>query len=186
MFDATGAFIRQFTPVDGGYVFYPSRKSGGKLVTFEEYEALVTNWRRVAGWRSHWKVAGIVFLVILLWTLASQALALPDSADWLVIVACVAALSGWVLWASFAPHRLVKDRPDYTPPRAAWQTRREARAALNWPLVIVVLLFSGAVFLGHLAAPNGTLAWWAWIIGSGLFFGGYLWIAIQKIADRQR
>jgi hypothetical protein len=31
MFDSIGAFTSPFTPVDGGYLYYPSRKDGGKL-----------------------------------------------------------------------------------------------------------------------------------------------------------
>ena len=43
MFDSIGAFTRQFTPVDGGYLYFPSRKNGGKLVTAEEFETLVSD-----------------------------------------------------------------------------------------------------------------------------------------------
>jgi cyanate permease len=65
------------------------------------------------------------------------------------------------------------------------QAKREARAALNWPLVIFALLASGAIFLGCLSAPDHTLSWWALVIGSGAMIVAYLWIAFQKLRDRQ-
>ena len=185
MFDSIGAFTRQFTPVDGGYLYYSSRKEGGKLVTVEEFEELVTDWQRVAGKGGTWRTVGLVAVAILLWTLISRALALPGSADWIVILGSVSAVSGWLLWASLAPRRLVKNRPTVTPPRPVAQAKREARAALNWPFVIFFLLASGAIFLGCLSAPSATPSWWAWLIGSGFMFGAYLWICFQKLKDRQ-
>ena len=58
MFDAAGAFTRQFKPVDGGYVYYPSRKAGGKLVTVDEYETMVANWQRIAELAGVGKLSG--------------------------------------------------------------------------------------------------------------------------------
>lgn len=138
MFDSMGAFNKQFIPVDGGYLYYPSRKSGGKLVTVEEFEGLVAGWQRIAGRSGLWKPVGVVVLVILLWTLLSQALALPEWADSIIVVGSVAAVSGWMLWASFEPRRLVRDRSVVAPPRSVLQARRQARAALNWPFVISI------------------------------------------------
>ena len=185
MFDATRAFTRQFKPVDGGYVYYPSRKAGGKLVSVDEYEMLVADWQRIAGTRGHWKTVGLLFLAILLWTLASTALALPEWSNWIIILATVAGLSGWLLWASLAPSRLVSQRPDFVPPRPASAARREARAALNWPFILFALLPSGAAFVATVSSSDRSLSWLAWLIGSGAFFAGYLWIAFQKLRDRQ-
>ena len=183
MFDAVDAFTKQFTPVDDGYVYYPSRKSGGKLVTADEYQKLVADWERTAGRRGVWKAAGLALVAVLIWTIISQSLALPDWTDWIPIIGCVAALSAWMLWASLAPRRLVRGRPDSTPPRRVSEARREARSMLSWPFVILVTVASGAVFIGCLSAPEPTIGWWARMIGSGLFFGVYSWIAVQKFRD---
>ena len=186
MFDPIGAFTRQFTPIEGGYLYYPSRKTGGKLVTAEEFEQLVSDWQRVAGTKATWKFVGLVALAILLWTFVSDALALPEWADWIIIIGCVAGLSGWLIWASMAPRRLLRYRPAITPPRPASEARREARATLNWPFVLFALLVSGVIFFGSVSFPDQSLSWWAWTIGSGLFFGLYVWTAVQKFQDRQR
>jgi hypothetical protein len=184
VFDVSGAYSRQFTPVEDGYIYYPSRKGGGKLVTVEEYDNLVADWQRIAGSRGRWKTVGVAVFAILLWTLAGEVLALPEWWDWILTVACVAGLSGWLLWASLAPRRLVRDRPDIVPPRRALDVRREARATLTWPFVILMLFISGTVFIRTLSSLDRLPPWWAWLIGSGTFFGSYLWIALQKLRDR--
>lgn len=158
MFNAERAFTLQFTPAKGGYVYYPSRHSGGKFVTEEEYERLLANWRRVAGIRGGWKTGGIAFLALLVWALVRQRLGMPNWTDWLVISVGVAAFSGWVLWASFAPRRLAMGRPDFAPPRPISEARRASRAALSWPFVIFALLLSGAAFFGALSSPNRAIA----------------------------
>ena len=185
MFDATGAFTRQFTPVSGGYLYYPSRRGGGKLVTTDEYERLVSEWRRVAGNRGQWKTVGFSFLAIMVWAGVSQVLNPPAWTDSVVIAAFVATISAWIMWASWAPRRLVKSRPDFAPPRPGSKARREDRAALNWPFVVFILLFSGAIFVGSLVSDDAALTWWAWVIGSGLFFSMYVLIAFQKLMDRK-
>ena len=182
MSDQAEAFRRQFTPVDGGYLYYPSRKRGGKLVTAEEFQALVEDWQRRT--RS-WKIAGLVFVAITTWTTVSQIAALPDWADDIIVWGLVAAITAWILWAAYAPRRLVKSRPVIAPPRELSEVRRQARSVLNWPLVVVALLMSGAIFIGLLSSPAPTLKWWAWTGGSGLMFFAYLWIGIQKFRDER-
>lgn len=186
MFDATGALTRQFTPIEGGYLYFPSRRSGGRLVTTVEYERLVADWERIAGPGGQWKLAGLVTGFVLVWTIISQALSLPEWTRWIMIAACVCWISARLLWASLAPRRLVGGRPDISPPRPRSQARREARAMLNWRFVIFALVLSGAILLGSLMSPGRTLGWWAWAMGSGAVFGAYLWIAFQKVMDRQR
>jgi hypothetical protein len=51
--------------------------------------------------------------------------------------------------------------------------------------VIFALLFSGVALFSTLSSPNQTLGWWAWLVGSGTLFAAYVWIAFQKIMDRQ-
>ena len=149
MFDSIGAFEKQFTPVESGYLVHPSRKHGGKLVTLEEYALLVADWERVAGRTGVWKLVGIVMLALLAWVLVSDALALPEWTDAVFNSAMVIAVSARVLWASFAPCRLVASRAAVTPPRPRTEARREARAALNWPFITFALLLGALQGLSH-------------------------------------
>jgi hypothetical protein len=155
MFDPIGAFKKQFTPVEGGYLFYPSRKSGGKLVTPEEYALLVADWERVAGRTGSWKTIGLVLIAVSLWVLISGALRLPDWSDALFTSATAIGLCAWLAWASFAPRRFVANREAVAPPRSLSEARRQARAALNWPFVVSALLLSGITFAGTIATLDG-------------------------------
>jgi hypothetical protein len=184
VFDSFGAFTKQFTPVEGGYLYYPSKKDGGKLVTVDEYRQLTEGWSKIAGRSGAWKVAGIVMVVILAWTIISRSFSLPDWMDSIMVALTVIGVSGWLLWASFAPRRLVRERTAITPPRLESETKRQARALLNWRFIIFALLFSGIAFLGSLNMPERDLTSWAWRIGSGAMFGLYTWLAMQKFRDR--
>ena len=185
MFDAVGAFKKQFTPVEGGYLIYPSRKAGGKFVTVEEYEQLVYDWERTAGGSGVWKVGGIATVAIVLWTLFERAFSTPEWSNQIVIGAIVVAIVGWLLWASFAPRRLVKDRAPIAPIRPIAEARREARAGLNWPFILFALLLSGGAFLRAIMATERTVGEWAWLVGSGAMFGAYIWIGAKKLMDRR-
>lgn len=184
-FNQIGAFESQFTPVEGGYLYYPSGRSGGKLVTVEEFEILKSNWQRVAGRGGRWKTVGIVFAGIFAWTVLSSALQFPGWTDSIAVGVAVVSISTYIIWASFAPRRLVRGRPEITPPRPRSEAKRVARSALNWRFVGIALLVSGSIFSGSLASPTYTLSWWAWTIGSGLMFAAYVWIALLKIRDNQ-
>jgi len=185
LFDPVGVFAKQFTPVEGGYLYYPSKRGGGKLVTADEYEHLAEGWRKVAGRRGTWKIVGVVALAIFVWTVLSKSLSLPEWSDSIIIAACVTGISAWLLWASLAPRRLVRDRPAIAPPRPVSEVKRQSRALVNWRFISFALLFSGIAFLGTLNAPQRDLKSWCWLIGSGAMFGLYIWIAIQKYRDRQ-
>jgi hypothetical protein len=186
MFDTIGAFKKQFTRVEGGYLVYPSRKTGGKLVSDEEYEHLVKGWERVAGRSGRWKAIGVIVVIIALWTLLSDVVPLPEWRDTFLTAAIVSAMSARLLWASTTPRRLVKDRPTITPPRMAAEARRDARAAINWPFVVFALLFSGAAFFVSVTATVRSPGAWAWLIGSGVMLGLYIWIAFKKLTDGTR
>lgn len=184
MFDTAGAFASQFTPVEGGYLFYPSKKGGGKLVTAAEYEQLAEGWHKTSGGRGAWKIAGITMLAILFWTAVSRSLSLPVWLDSIIVGISVIAISAWLLWASLAPRRLVRDRPAITPPRPRAELKRQVRAMLSWRLIVFMLFVSGAVFLGSLGSWEQSSKSWAWSIGSAVIFGLYFWLAIQKFRDR--
>lgn len=183
MFDPVGAFSKQFIPVDGGYLYYVSRKEDGKLVTPAEYEALIENWTAVAGGPGRWKAIALMMLAIALWTLVSHTLGLSEYADQVFIALVVAAFSGTLLWYSMAPRRLVKEREPVAPPRPGSQARREARSALNWPFVVFALIVSGSLFFAGVSSPGRTAGGWVWLVGSGIMFVLYLWITLQKLLD---
>jgi hypothetical protein len=183
MFDTVGAFKKQFTRVEGGYIVYPSRKVGGKLVSDEEYHSLVKRWERVAGRAGTWRAVGAILLAVVIGTLLSDLLAAPDWTESLMIALIVLALSAWLFWASTAPRRLVRDRAPVTAPRPAADARREARAMLNWRVVGFGLFISAAVFFGSVTADERTVRTWVWLIGSGSMLGLYAWIAFEKLVD---
>lgn len=183
MFNTIEAFKRQFTRVEGGYLVYPSRKLGGKLVTEAEYKQLVASWERVAGRAGRWKTVGVIVVVIAIWTLLADWLSPPAWADTLLIVFIVVAMSAWLLWASTAPRRLVKDRSPAAPPRPLEDARRDARAALSWPFVIFAFLISGSIFFGSVTASDRTAGTWTWLVGSGAMLGLYVWIGLKKLLD---
>lgn len=186
MFNAIGAFTKQFTPIDGGYLYFPSKKSGGKLVTADEFQKLVEDWERTAGRKGQWKMMGIVVVGIILFTIVDELFALPDWTNALCTFTVVVGVSGRLLWASFAPRRLVSERAAITQPRPISQVKQEVRALLNWPFIIIATLIAGAVFGSNLSVTDRSLASLAWLIGSGIVLGLYLWIGFQKLMDRQR
>lgn len=184
MFDSVGAFTRQFTPVEGGYLFYPSKNSGGKLVTADEYEALVAGWEKTAGRKGTSKMASLVCLFIVFWTVVSSATRLPAWSGSVLVAVCVVGVIAWVLWVNFAPYRLVRDRPAVAPPRSKGEASRQARAALNWPFVGFALVFSGLAFVWALVSTDRGFSNSAWLYGSAAMFAVYVWIAARKYRDR--
>ncbi|MDH2135033.1 hypothetical protein N5J77_28295 [Sphingobium yanoikuyae] len=184
MFDSIGVFQRQFTPVEGGYAYYPSRKGGAKFVSPEEYAALVARWQRVAGRRGMWTSTGVIMAIIIVWVTLSEWLTLPDWTQNVMTTACVVGLMAWIYYASFAPRRLVRGRPDILPPRPMAQMRRDARAMLNWRFILFSLGFSGLIFWGCVAGGDRSFRGWAWMLGSGGMFALYIWFGIRKLMDR--
>jgi hypothetical protein len=184
VFDSTGTFARQFIPTEGGYIYYPSKKSGGKLVTNEEYQQLIEGWQRISGRSGIWKIVGVAVLAIVVWTFISKTLSLPDWSNSVSTIIIVTGISLWLLRASLAPRRLVQDRPDLVPPRPASEARRQTRALLNWRFITFALLFSGLAFFGSLNATERNFSSWAWLCGSGMMFVLYIWITIQKVRER--
>jgi hypothetical protein len=183
MFDAVGAFEKQFTPFEEGYLVYPSRRSGGKFITADEYKRLVADWKRVAGKAGTWKTVGAVCAVVLLWAVLHEAFSPPEWTNSVFLGLVVAAMSVWLFWASWAPRRLVKDRLPVVPPRSLLEAQRHARAALDWPVVIFGLIASGGVLTGSVLTTERSLTSWAWLGGSGLLFVLYLWTALKKAID---
>lgn len=186
MFDSVSMFTKLFTPIEGGYIYYPSGKSGGKLVTEEEFQKLVANWEQIAGRRGIWKMAGVVVLVILAKELVTLAFDLPEWPGQIMFYGIPIAVSGRLLWASFAPRRLVKERYAVTPPRTSSQIRRLTHDMMSWPLIAFAAILSGAIFAGSFSVSERTPASWAWLVGSGFMLVAYIRIGVQKFMDWRR
>lgn len=183
---AIRAFKAQFTRVEGGYLIYPSRKEGGKLVTDDEYDQLVAGWQRVAGCRGVWKLAGAICVALAIWTLVSDLFSFPGWINKTLVVLIVFALATRLFWASTTPHRLTKYRVAVTPPRTLAEAQREARAMVGWPIIIAATLGSGAAFAGSVTADSRTIGTWAWLVGSSGMLALYTWIACKKLMDHGR
>ncbi len=183
MFDPVSSFSKQFVPFEEGYLYYPSRKSGGKFVSHEEYEQLVAEWEAVAGRRGMWKttlaIIGCVFLVVTFQSIFDGFEWLKDVSTWVAVIALLARF----VWYSMAPRRLVSGRPDAAPPRSPAASRRAARSLVSWGIIIWAFIASTAIFGLGLAAYPKSLLVWLWVAGSGAMSAGYLWAAIMKYRD---
>lgn len=185
-FGAENAFIKQFTPVRGGYLYYPSAKSGGKLVTPEERDHLLEIWRKAAGTRAAWRAAGGTLFALAIWMFVADAAGLPTWADLAAIIVITAIFCARMLWVSLEPRRLVRERPAVAPPRSPSKARREARILLTWPFVLFSLLTSGLGFAGSLISVITMPRPLNWVVCAvvGFIFTSYIWLAFQKYRDR--
>ena len=184
MFDSIGSFTRMFVPFEDGYLYYSSRKSGGKFVTRAEFDTLVADWRRIAGPVGTLKSAGVVFAAIALSVLVSAYFDLPEWLGGAATVAMTIPFVAWIMWHAFAPYRLLRDRKPVTPPRPRAEAMRAVRAMLSWRMVIGAGLISGVIFLVILTHPAHEISWWAWLVGSGAMSGVYGWVGWKKLRDR--
>jgi hypothetical protein len=183
MFNPVSSFSKQFVPFEEGYLYNPSRKSGGKFVSSEEYEQLVAEWEAIAGRKGIWKttlaMVGCVFLVVTLQSIFGGSEWLIDVSTWVAVIAVLARF----FWFSMAPRRLVSGRPDAAPPRSPAASKRAARSLVSWGIIIWAFIVSTAIFGVSLAAYPKSLSVWLWVAGSGAMSAGYLWVAIMKYRD---
>ncbi|KWV94598.1 hypothetical protein [Erythrobacter sp. AP23] len=152
MFDTVGVLKRSFEPVDGGYLYYPTRWSHGYLVTPAEYEALIEDWRRVAGWKGLVKLAGLTVLAFLAGSMLANFVDVSRSTSSVVGYGVTAGVIGYLVWQSTAANRLVKGRKPYAPPRSG----KEAEAAMGktlgrtiavWMVIVSLSFLAWAVFI---------------------------------------
>lgn len=130
MLDPVRAFERNFQRIENGYLYYPSRWSSGYLVTPEEYETLVSDWRKVAGLRA-------LVVAVMAFGAATAALAYllvalgsPFEAEYAgYAIAC--GLGGYLLWHSLAPNRLIRGREPHTPRRSGGEAERQMGQSLG-------------------------------------------------------
>ncbi|MCK0127925.1 hypothetical protein [Erythrobacter sp. F6033] len=183
MIDPVEAFENQFDPVEDGYIYYPSTKSGGKLVTPAEYDQLLRDWKSTAKGRRFWGMIGFVLASLLIATVFDTSVDLPDWFNSMLTIALVVLIMIWLFWNSFAPRRLVKGRPDHSPPRSREAVLKAAHEAVPWYLVIFVLVISGGIFGFSWYHGPESFADWGWLIASGAFLTSYLWLAYKKWTD---
>ncbi len=185
MFRSFGGFENLFTPVNDGYLYYPSLKTGGKLVTEEEYQNLVQQWARVTGPRATLRVIAIAFPAVVVSAIVMRSLELSE---WglLIPILVVAGLFARVLPASRALARLVKDRPAITSPRPVSEARRQSRAMMSWPTTLLSMLMCGAFLVRAAQSYDETLTSSAVLVFWALMLAANVWTAIQKFRDQSR
>lgn len=177
------AFEMQFTLHEKGYLYFPSVKGGGKLVSAQEYNQLAADWNRVTGRAGQWKITACVAAAIIIWMFVDEIVKPEEWINQIAFLGLVAAIIARIIWISYAPRRLVKGRPDVVSPRPIAEVRREVRSLLSWPIIAIALLFSGAIFIGSLMSADQSLGAWMWLIGSGVLFLMYGWASIKKLTD---
>ncbi len=179
MIDAVRFFTAQFEPVEGGFLYYSSSKKGGKFVSQAEYECLVEGWKSATGGKRFWIMMAGFFAAIVALSTAEDMYglsALASRASTIVLV-CLVVL--YLFWESFAPRRLVKNRPEIAPPRSEEENRDLARKSVPWTLVPSFLLLSGVALCFKLYEGPETWADWAWIAGLACLFFLYLRLAVM-------
>ena len=147
MFNTVGVLERSFTPTEGGFLYYPSRWSHGYLVTTTEYEALINDWRRVAGWKGILIGVGILLLAATLGVVAIDLLGGGESVKRALTYCLAAVLVIYVIWKSTAASRLVRGRDPAAPPRSSKEAEFEMGRTLGRPLAIW-MAFASLCFLG--------------------------------------
>lgn len=180
--DSVSAYERLFVPHGDGYVFHPTKKSGGKFVTAEEHARLIADIRRFQR-RGPILIAAWIGVAIVGWMVADAALNLPEWADGVFQAAAIAAACVFAIRGFLGPYRLVKGREAIVPPRPRAELARETRAMLRWRHLILFGSVCAIVLFVELAAPERTLTDWAWIAVSGVLLCLFIWAAVRKLGD---
>ncbi|MFQ5348204.1 MAG: hypothetical protein ACE5ED_10235 [Rhodothalassiaceae bacterium] len=179
--DALALLRRSFVPHDDGYLFYPTRWSGGRFVIKAEFDRMTACWERALGRRALWLLAGFAFLVLLLWSLVAPALEPPAWMEDALTSGLVAVIFGRILWVTTLPWRLVRGRPAIAPPRPAAGMRREMLGVFGWRIVILTLIMTGGLFARTLAAEGNGFGHWLAVAGSAFLFGLSLNLLVHKL-----
>ena len=91
----------------------------------------------------------------------------------------------WVGWVSYAPYRLVGNRPAATPEVSGAEAAKLARSMYPLWAVVLMGLASGAMFVALLFNFDRLMDWWLWTIGTGATFAMSLWVGYGKLRDRR-
>lgn len=163
-----GQFKRFFEPYHDGYVVYPSFKMGGKFVTAAERDALV------ADFRCKFRPAALLGLLLYMPLYAvghralSQSLDFPAHIGWIdgpvsLLLPCI-----WMFRIFSAPSRLVRGRPDVTPPRSNAEWRHYHLKNTDWWQIAFMLLVGIVQLYVASTLPEGSTER-LFLIGSGCF-----------------
>lgn len=178
-------FEKLFTAIDCGYLYYPSKKSGGKLIASGEYHYLVARWSKISSLNSILKLVGIVFFLLFSWTALVEIVQLPSWTIYYFAIMIAIGLSNWLRGECLAPRRLVKNRPEIAPPRTPAEVkvlRQVGLADFRWWLVVYTLIYSGGAFVVGARSADGGLVSWLWIISSATLFTLHIWLAIRNLS----
>lgn len=187
MFGTVELFRSQFTPVDGGYLVYPSPKLGGKLVSDDEHELLVKRWTRVAGWTGLSITIAAIFTMIFVWFFfLADLLSAPEWTDYPVTLLFFMVALIPMFRASAAPRRLTRGRAAVAPARSKGEARRQARAALDWRFITFILLFGGFLVIRNGTAAERTVGTWVGVAEGILILGLTVWLLLKRRADAKR
>lgn len=178
-----GGFDQQFRPTEGGYLYYPSPWKGAKLITAEEHQGFVNEWKRVSGLApmSVTVGLGLVFIIVSMFFLRHEVSSLAKfgpATIWII------GLYTWFRRPVVAASKLVKDRPYVAGPRPRSEVWRLARTTQSWPAIIFFLMLSAKflfdAFQGRnaLFPPAFALAFWSFMFA---IFG---LVTFLKLRDR--
>lgn len=188
-FDPTASFKRRFEPTEGGYLYYPKAKGGGKLLSEVEYNDLIINYRRWIGARFRpgliiWTMMGACVAI----TLVATVLDLSESfLNWAIAGVAI----GFVIaqyWIQSTAYRLYHNRPDSTPPRTKQEIKRAARKLLTWPLLMwMIAIFGLMTFTGIIAlVQRPSLATGVLALLFAVALVQLLRMTVQKLRDRKQ
>ena len=184
--DPTELYKRRFEPFDGGYLYYPRAKGGGKLVSEHEYNRLVTKYRRWLGTRfkpglGFW----LLFAGCVLLSVGHAIFEIPKNNFEIAIYALTWSSIAPFFWLYSEPYRLCRDRSDSAPPRAKNERMRASRAMMPWFTVIwsslMFGLFTVVSFLLAYQEPSVIHVGMTAIFG--LFTGRAFHLGWKKLRD---
>ncbi len=181
-----GGFDKQFTPIEGGYLYYPSAWKGAKLVTVEEYKQLIAAWKRATSVRAMSLIVGAGILgVVLMGFLAGDA-ANPTWTTMIFPLIWMVGMSAWFLRSSLAPWYLVKNRPYVSEPRPRSEVWRQNRAMQSWPALGLFFVISAKGLFDALQGKeilfpaSVATAWWSFMLAA------FTLVSVLKFRDRLR
>ena len=183
MFSRSDNFRQLFKPTDGGYLYYPSRRGGGKLVTEAELKELEAKLGRPTTWLV--LIVGLL-LCVGIGVAFKQSEKSIFSAGW-VMIAIYAVYIFWL--CCVVPRLLVKDRPFVAPTRSKDELKAELRAKwdrLSWPLVIAFSAMLLMVAIANLQAPTIGLKETAMLTLCGIGLVLYARVAWFKFQSSRR
>lgn len=167
MFSTAGVLERSFTPVEEGYLYYPSRWSHGYLVRPDEYKALIYDWQRVAGWKGILSLVGLLSVALLVGMAMIYWLGLDEWANTALSLGLATALVGYLIWKSTATNRLIRSREPAVPPRSSRAADDAMGRALGRPVALWLAILS-LVALGWAIAFAAVTPLWG--IPAAIFF----------------